>query len=79
LLETIQPRQRQAIEMTFFDGLTAEEIARRTGETPAVVRHNLYRGLNKLRAGLLENARVQKTAKTKDAIEGVSLAFTRPL
>jgi RNA polymerase sigma-70 factor (ECF subfamily) len=79
LLKTIQPRQRMAIEMTFFDGLTAEEIARQTGETPAVVRHNLYRGLSKLRVALLENEQVRKTTKAKDAIEGVSFAFTRPL
>jgi RNA polymerase sigma-70 factor (ECF subfamily) len=79
LLKTIQPRQRMAIEMTFFDGLTAEEIARQTGETPAVVRHNLYRGLSKLRIALLENEQVRKTTKAKDAIEGVSFAFTRPL
>jgi RNA polymerase sigma-70 factor, ECF subfamily len=79
LLKTIQPRQRQTIEMTFFDGLTAEEISRQTGETPAVVRHNLYRGLSKLRTILLENEQVRKKIKVKDAIEGVSFAFTRPL
>ncbi|HEY6252851.1 MAG TPA: sigma-70 family RNA polymerase sigma factor [Candidatus Angelobacter sp.] len=53
LLKSIQPRQRTAIELTFFDGLTAEEIAHKTGETAAVVRHNLYRGLSKLRATLI--------------------------
>ena len=79
LLTTIQPRQRQTIEMTFFDGLTAEEISRQTGETPAVVRHNLYRGLSKIRKILLETEAVRKKAKVKDAIEGVSFAFTRPL
>jgi RNA polymerase sigma-70 factor (ECF subfamily) len=79
LLKTIQPRQRQTIEMTFFDGLTAEEISRQTGETPAVVRHNLYRGLSKLRSALLQSEQVQKTTKVKGAIEGVSFAFPRPL
>lgn len=78
LLGTIQPRQKQTIEMTFFDGLTAEEIAEKTGETPAVVRHNLYRGLNKLRLALLEGERVKKQGKVKDAVEGISFA-TRPL
>ncbi len=78
LLETIQPRQRQTIELTFFHGLTAEEIAEKTGETPAVVRHNLYRGLSKLRLALVESERVKKPAKIKDAVEGISFA-TRPL
>ncbi len=78
LLDTIQPRQKQTIEMTFFHGLTAEEIAEKTGETPAVVRHNLYRGLSKLRLALLESDSVKKPAKIKDAVEGISFA-TRPL
>lgn len=53
LLKSIQPRQREAIELTYFEGLTPEEIAFKTGETVATVRHNLYRGLSKLRAALL--------------------------
>lgn len=56
LLETslalLQPRQRRTIELTYFDGLTAEEVAELTGETVRVVRHNLYRGLEKLRQHL---------------------------
>ena len=45
----LQPRQQRTIELTYFEGLTAEEIATRTGETVRVVRHNLYRGLEALR------------------------------
>ena len=48
-LGELQPRQRRTIEMTYYEGLTAEEIALRTGETVRVVRHNLYRGLETLR------------------------------
>lgn len=55
LLKSIQPNQRTAIEMTFFDGFTAEEIAARTGESAVAVRHHLYRGLSKLRKSLMEN------------------------
>jgi len=51
-LATLQPRQRRTIELTYYEGLTAEEIASRTGETVRVVRHNLYRGLEKLRQHL---------------------------
>jgi RNA polymerase sigma-70 factor (ECF subfamily) len=64
LLKSIQPHQRKAIELTFFYGFTAEEIATRTGETPVNVRHHLYRGLAKLRAELLHNAK-EKVAKSK--------------
>ena len=48
-LGNLQPRQQRTIELTYYEGLTAEEIAVRTGETVRVVRHNLYRGLEALR------------------------------
>jgi len=51
-LGNLQPRQQRTIELTYYEGLTAEEIAGRTGETVRVVRHNLYRGLEKLRVQL---------------------------
>jgi len=49
VLNTLQPRQRRTIELIYYEGLTAEEVAERTGESVRVVRHNLYRGLDKLR------------------------------
>lgn len=45
----LKPHQRRTIEWIYFEGLTAEEVAARTGETVSMVRHNLYRGLEKLR------------------------------
>jgi len=79
LLAQIQPRQRKTIELTFFDGLTAEEIALQTGETPTVVRHNLYRGLSKLRSALLQHAQHRKKDKTTSEVEGIFFAEPRPL
>ncbi len=55
-LDNLQPRQRRTIELTYYEGLTAEEIATRTGETVRVVRHNLYRGLGALRRVLCTSA-----------------------
>jgi RNA polymerase sigma-70 factor (ECF subfamily) len=49
ILKNLQARQRRTIELVYYEGLTAEEISIRTGETVRVVRHNLYRGLEKLR------------------------------
>lgn len=49
-LKILQPRQRRTIELVYYEGLTAEEISMRTGESVRVVRHNLYRGLEKLRS-----------------------------
>lgn len=75
LLSTIKPLQRKVIELTFFHGLTAEEIAKKTGETPSVVRHSLYRGLSKLRSVLLERTQVCKEAKTASKAEEESIFF----
>jgi len=55
MLEKLKPRQRAVLEMTYYEGLTAEEIASRLGETAHVVRHDLHRGLWALRAGLGKN------------------------
>ena len=49
VLRTLQPRQRRTIQLVYDEGFTTEEIASRTGESVCVVRHNLYRGLDKLR------------------------------
>jgi RNA polymerase sigma-70 factor, ECF subfamily len=48
-LASLKPRQRAAMEMTYYEGLTAEEIARRLGKSPHVVRHDVRRGLAALR------------------------------
>jgi RNA polymerase sigma-70 factor (ECF subfamily) len=76
VLTTIELRQRRVIELTFFEGLTAEEISNRTGETPSVVRHNLYRGLSKLREAILQNEDLEKR-KAKGEVEGISFAYPR--
>jgi RNA polymerase sigma-70 factor (ECF subfamily) len=52
VLNRLQPNQRRTIELIYYEGLTAEEVSIRTGETVRVVRHNLYRGLEKLRKAL---------------------------
>jgi RNA polymerase sigma-70 factor (ECF subfamily) len=46
-LKQIQPRQRKVIELVYYEGCTADEIAERTGDSAHVVRHNLYRGMKK--------------------------------
>ena len=52
LLSDLSPRRRQVVELTYFEGLTAEEIAVRLGESVNVVRHELYRGLASLRGAV---------------------------
>jgi RNA polymerase sigma-70 factor, ECF subfamily len=52
VLGSLPPRQRRTIELTYYEGLTAEEVSARTGESVRVVRHNLYRGLDQVRKTL---------------------------
>src|SRR6202050_3577766 len=66
VLATLETRQRHVIELTYFEGLTAEEIASKTGDTASSVRHNLYRGLAKLRKVLLATS----NAKGKEKASG---------
>ncbi len=56
VLKSLQTRQRRTIELVYYEGLTAEEISVRTGESVRVVRHNLYRGLDKLRKAFRTDA-----------------------
>jgi RNA polymerase sigma-70 factor, ECF subfamily len=53
-LGTLTARQRRTIELVYLGGLTALEASVQTGESVRVVRHNLYRGLEKLRRLLCE-------------------------
>lgn len=69
VLKLIQPRQRRAIELTYYEGLTAEEASEVTGESVRMVRHNLYRGLEKLRSVLCKSPGAdQKSGKWLERI-----------
>jgi RNA polymerase sigma-70 factor, ECF subfamily len=50
LLARLKPLQRQVLELTYFEGWTAREIADSQGRAAAVVRNDLYRALAKLRS-----------------------------
>ncbi len=65
VLRSLQPRQRRAIELVYYEGLTAEEVSLRTVESVRMVRHNLSRGLEKLRKafGLEGNYTSQKEVR----------------
>jgi RNA polymerase sigma-70 factor (ECF subfamily) len=43
-------KQRQILELAFYEGLTMREVAQRTGESFDSVRHHFYRAIGKLRA-----------------------------
>lgn len=70
-LKLIQPRQRRVIELVYYEGLTADEVAERTGESVRVVRHNLYRGLEKVRSVLQGAASDKSSSNRKPSDEGL--------
>ena len=51
-LATLNENQRETLELVCFEGLLLSEIAERTKETLANVRHHYYRGLEGLRTFL---------------------------
>lgn len=69
-LATLNKAQKTALELAYFDGLTMKEIAERTGETLANVRHHFYRGLDKLRSCLgIESKRVRAAQEEISRVE----------
>ena len=80
VLATLEKHQRRVVELTYFEGLTAEEIAKKTGDTASSVRHNLYRGMAKLRSVLRETSKAkgkEKTA-TEPALKGKRILVEYP-
>jgi RNA polymerase sigma-70 factor, ECF subfamily len=77
VLATLESRQRRVIELTYFEGLTAEEIAAKTGDTACSVRHNLYRGLAKLRSVLLETRKAAESSadERKVKVKGILVEY----
>lgn len=53
-LGSLNSTQRKILEFAFYEGLTMREISAKIGESFDSVRHNYYRGLEKLRSLLCE-------------------------
>ena len=78
MLGLLESRQRRVIELTYFEGLTAVEIAEKTGESAPAVRNHLYRGLSKLRSTLLETRKVSAEA-ARSHLKGMQVEYSRTL
>ena len=48
-LEQLNAKQREAIELIYFEGLKFVEAVEKTGESMAQLGHHYYRGLMKMR------------------------------
>jgi RNA polymerase sigma-70 factor, ECF subfamily len=65
VLGLLEPHQRKVLELTYFEGLTAEEVAKATGNSASSVRNNLYRGLAKLRSTVLDSYKSRSVGVTE--------------
>jgi len=50
LLDSIKPAQARVIRLVKIDGFSIEEAAKRTGQSPSLVKVNIHRGLARLAA-----------------------------
>jgi RNA polymerase sigma-70 factor (ECF subfamily) len=67
-IHSLRPSQQVAITLIYFEGLTLEEAAQRTGETLAAIRHHYYRGLMKLREFISADEASRQQNNTSEAI-----------
>ena len=63
-LGCLNKMQKRTLELAFFEGLTMHEIAEKTGESFANVRHHYYRGLEKLRSLLCGSSAGRKESES---------------
>jgi RNA polymerase sigma-70 factor (ECF subfamily) len=61
MLMRLKPLQRQVLELTYFEGWTAQEIADLQRRAASHVRNDLYRGLAKLRSLITSPLRRQSS------------------
>lgn len=73
-LGRLNKAQRRTLELAFYEGLTMREIGERTGHSFDTVRHNYYRGLEKLRSLLCERS----GARNEVASSGKGVAHVQP-
>jgi RNA polymerase sigma-70 factor (ECF subfamily) len=66
-LATLEEKQRRILELTYYEGLTAEEISRKTGDSVVSIRHHLYRSLAKLRVEI-ERPRAEARSGPSDEV-----------
>ena len=76
-LAMLEPHQRKVIQLTYFEGFTAQEIAEKTGDSASSVRHHLYRGLKRVRDALLETKRVRmnSASERKTSAKGMLVEY----
>lgn len=69
-MNALSDTQKSVIEMACYEGLSMREIAERTGESFANVRHHYYRGLQKLRSLISGEAGISGEPSQRPGAQG---------
>lgn len=77
MLMRLKPLQRQVVELTYFEGWTAQEIADLQHRAVAHVRNDLYRALAKLRFSVSVPTRQEKRDESTAQKGGAQVVDTR--
>ena len=64
--------------MIHIEGLTFEEMARRTGQTTVAAKHHYYRGMAKLREFITAKANHMEPVKEARVMKSWEIAHARP-
>jgi RNA polymerase sigma-70 factor (ECF subfamily) len=78
VLASLALPQKKAIEMIHIEGLTFEEMARRTGQTIPAAKHHYYRGMAKLRECITATADYKAPANEARTMNAWEVAHARP-
>jgi RNA polymerase sigma-70 factor, ECF subfamily len=70
-LRRLSKAQRDTLELAFYEGLTMREIEQKTGTSLDSVKHNYYRGLEKLRSILCEKTTRSSKTSAGDCVAHV--------
>lgn len=77
-LSSLNAKQQAAITLVYFEGLTLEEAAQKTGETLPAIRHHYYRGLMKLREFISSKQSVHKAESSTAEKVSLEVAHLKP-
>ncbi len=77
VLDTLTEPQKTAIELIHFEGLTFDEMSKRTGQTIDAAKHHYYRGMAKLRDHITTSAREKKGTTEARTMTSWEIAHAR--
>jgi RNA polymerase sigma-70 factor (ECF subfamily) len=70
-LQSLTSKERRTVKMAYFEGFSLAEIAERTDESHVAIRHQYYRGLNRLRLLLSASGQKEELSAVRQEVPDV--------